>query len=79
MTGDIPRRATIPQLIEWCVDELNKYDMVKTMTEKKMWFRREFWEGHNEMVCSLLETYLTPKEIKTRLTKEAYERYFEKL
>lgn len=79
MVGDIPRKATIPQLIDWCVDELNKYDMVVSMTKKRMWFRREFWKGHNEMVCALLETYLTKEEIKARLTKETYERYFGRL
>ena len=78
MVGDIPRKATIDELVNWCVDELNKYDMAITMTEKKKWFRREFWRGHNEMVCAILETYLSHSEIKERLTQEAYERYFER-
>ena len=75
---DLPLKATLDQLIDWCVNELNEFDMTISMTENKKWFRREFWRGHNELVCGLLETYLAPKQIKERLTKEAYERYFEK-
>lgn len=76
MIGDIPKKATIEELVNWCVDELNKYDMTIKMTKQKSWFRREFWRGHNEMVCAILETYLSNSEIKQRLTQETYERYF---
>lgn len=79
MIGTIPKNATRDELVDWCVDELNKYDMTIEMAKKRLWFRREFWKGHNEMVCAILETYLSNSEIKQRLTQEAYERYFGKL
>ena len=36
MIGNIPRKATTPQLIDWCVEELNKYDMVVHFDVDKM-------------------------------------------
>lgn len=73
---DLPKRATTTELIDWCVETLNKFDMVLEMDKKRKWYRREYWRGHNALVCGLLETYLTKEEIKKRLSEEAYNTYF---